>query len=135
MTIETPAGILRRQVATPLTSDWTLFEAAQRWTVGEADHLLVTMLEGLHALKPEQHISYRGLSQMGEGPGAIRLFRFAQLGTGILPTEYWLDMSHCLLAVTSMNKAYILDDQAETIFAQDVERARKSYRSKNSQRK
>jgi len=129
MTIETPAGILHRQVDTPLTSDWSLFEAAQRWAVGEARHLLVTMLEGLNALKPEQHITYRGLLQMGNGPGATRLFRFAQLGTGILPTEYWLDMSHRLLVVTSMNKAYILDDQAEEVFTRDVEESRKSYRN------
>ena len=134
MTIETPAGILRREVDTPLTSDWSLFEAAQRWDAGEARHLLVTTLEGLHSAKAEQHISYRGPSQMPEGAGAGRLLRFAQLGTGILPTEYWLDMSHRLQIVTSMNKAYILDDQAEEVFARDAEQAQKSYRNKNPQR-
>lgn len=135
MTIETPTGILRRQVDAPLTSDWSLFEAAQRWDVGEAAHLLVTMLEGLHVLKSEQHITYRGLFQMGDGSGATRLFHFAQLGTGILPTEYWLDMSHRLQVVTSMNKAYILDEQAEEVFARDVEQMRKSYTDKTSRRK
>ena len=113
MTIETPEGILRREVDTPLTSDWSLFEAAQRWDAGAARHLLVTMLEGLHAVKAEQHISYRGASQMLDGAGEGRLLRFAQLGAGILPTEYWLDTSHRLQVVTSMNKAYILDDRAE----------------------
>ena len=34
---------------------------------------------------------------------------FAQFGTGILPYEYWLDNRHRLLAVISMNKAYVLD--------------------------
>jgi hypothetical protein len=126
MTIETPEGILRREVDTPLTSDWSLFEAAQRWDAGEAHHLLVTMLEGLHALKPEQHISYRGPSQMLNGAGPGRLLCFAQLGVGILPTEYWLDTSHRLQVVTSMNKAYILDDRAEEVFARDLEQARKS---------
>jgi len=121
MTIETPAGTLRRQVDTPLTSDWSLFEAAQRWDVGEARHLLVTMLEGLRIFKPRQHITYRGLPQMKFGPGATRLYCFAQLGNGILPTEYWLDPSHRLLAVTSMNKAYILDEQAEKIARHIVE--------------
>jgi hypothetical protein len=135
MTIETTAGILHRQIDTPLTSDWSLFEAAQRWSVGEARHLLVNMLEGLHALKPEQHITYRGLPQMGDGPGATRLFHFVQLGPGILPTEFWLDMSHRLLIVTSMNKAYILDEQAEKIFTRDVDRARKTYFKKTTQRK
>lgn len=135
LTIETPKGILHRQVDIPLTSDWSLFEAAQRWSVGEARHLRVAMLEGLHALKPEQHITYRGLARTGDGPGAARLFHFVQLGTGILPYEYWLDDRHRLLIVTSMNKAYILDDQAETLFTQEVEQARKSYRKRISQRK
>ena len=72
---------------------------------------------------------------MGDGPGATRLFHFVQLGPGILPTEFWLDMSHRLLIVTSMNKAYILDEQAEKIFTRDVERARKSYFKKTAQRK
>ena len=135
MTIETPAGILHRQIDTPLTSDWSLFEAAQRWSVGEARHLLVNLLEGLHALKPGQHITYHGMPQMGDGPGAPRLFHFVQLGTGILPTEYWLDMNHRLFIVTSMNKAYILDEQAEKIFTRDVERARKNYFKKTTQRK
>ncbi len=136
MTIEAGAGILHRQVDAPLTSDWSLFEAAQRWDVGEARHLLVTMLEGLRISKPRQHITYRGLSQMEFGPGATRLYCFAQLGNGILPTEYWLDPSHRLLAVTSMNKAYILDEQAEKITRQIVEKERKSYKKrKGSQRK
>jgi hypothetical protein len=126
MTIETPEGILHREVDTPLTSDWSLFEAAQRWDAGEARHLLVTMLEGLHAVKPEQHISYRGPSQMVDGAGEGRLLRFAQLGAGILPTEYWLDAGHRLQVVTSMNKAYILDDRAEEVFARDLKQARKS---------
>ena len=126
MTTETPGGTLRRQVDRPLTSDWTLFEAAQRWVAGEARQLLVTMLEGLHALKLQQRISYRGPSEMPNGTGAGRLLRFAQLGTGILPTEYWLDMNHRLQVVTSMNKAYILDEEAEEVLARDAEKARRS---------
>ena len=135
LTVETPTGIVHRHVDTPLTSDWSLFEAAQRWDAGQAAHLLVTMLEGLQTEKPEQHITYRGLSQIGDGSEATRLFRFVHLGTGILPTEYWLDTSHRLLVVTSMNKAHILDDQAQEIFTRDVERARNSYRRRISQRK
>jgi len=132
MVIETPKGILRRQVDNdrPLTSDWSLFEAAQRWETGEAAHLLAHMLEGLCRLKKDQHISYSGQSQTG--PDAVSLFRFAQCGTGILPTDYWLDRSHRLLVVTSMNKAYILDEKAEEITEQQVEKARESYRRRIS---
>ncbi|MHC4424804.1 MAG: hypothetical protein ACYSYV_01760 [Planctomycetota bacterium] len=133
MTIKTPTGILRRQDDRPLTSDWSLFEAAQRWVAGESRHLLATMLEGLRKLKQEQHITYRGMPQMA--PKATRLFRFAQRGIGILPTEYWLDRSHRLLAVTSMNKAYILDEQAEEIIERQIEQARKSYIGRSSRGK
>lgn len=136
MTIKAGAGILHRQVDAPLTSDWSLFEAAQRWDVGEARHLLVTMLEGLRISKPRQHITYRGLSQMEFGSGVARLYCFAQLGNGILPTEYWLDERHRLLIVTSMNKAYILDEQAEKAIRQRTEQLRKSYqRVKSARRK
>jgi len=132
MTIKGPAGILRRQIDTdrPLTSDWSLLEAAQRWGTGQAGHLLANMLEGLCKLKKEQHITYAGMHQMG--PDAVSLFRFTQCGTGILPTDYWLDRSHRLMAVTSMNKAYILDEKAEEVTKQEIEKARKSYRGKRS---
>ncbi len=132
MTIETPAGILRRQVDTdrPLTSDWSLFEAAQRWGTGEAGHLLADMLEGMCKLKKDQHITYTGKSQMG--PDSASLFCFTQSGIGILPTDYWLNRSHRLLVVTSMNKAYILDERAEEVTKQQIEKARESYRGRIS---
>lgn len=135
MTIETPAGILRRQVDSdrPLTSDWSLFEAAQRWGTGEAAHLLANMMEGLCKLKKDQHITYTGVSQMR--PDSIRLFQFTQLGIGILPTDYWLDRNHRLLVVTSMNKAYILDEKAEQVTKQQIEKARESYRGRISRGK
>ena len=133
MKIKTPTGTLRRQVGTPLTSDWSLFEAAQRWDVGEAGHLLVTMLEALRILKRGQHITYRGLSKIELEPRATHLYCFAQLGSGILPYEYWLDDRHRLLAVISMNKAYILDDKAEQIIKREVKEARESYKRKRKQ--
>jgi len=132
MTIETPAGILHRQVDSgkPLTSDWSLFEASQRWGTGEAGHLLADMLEGMCKLKKDQHITYAGVSKMGSD--AVSLFRFTQTGIGILPTDYWLDRSHRLLVVTSMNKAYILDEKAEEVTKRQIEKARESYRGRTA---
>jgi len=132
MTIKSRAGILRRQIDTdgPLTSDWSLFEAAQRWGTGRAGRLSVNLLEGLCKLKKDQRITYAGVFQMGSD--AVSLFRFTQSGSGILPTDYWLDRSHRLLAVTSMNKAYILDEKTEEITKRQIEKARESYRGKRS---
>jgi hypothetical protein len=94
------------------------------------------MLEGLSVLKENQRLSYRGFYQMKIGNKNIPLHCFVQLGSGILPCEYWLDDHHRLLVVTSMNKAYIFDKQAETITRQKVEEERKSYeKRKGSQRK
>ena len=97
------------------TGDWCLFEAVQRLTFEKAPSLVFDMLEGLSLLKKDQHLSYRGLYPTKIGGENIPLHCFVQLGSGILPCEYWLDDHHRLLAVVSMNKAYILDEQAEKI--------------------
>jgi len=95
------------------TGDWCLFEAVQRLAFDRQEALSFDLLEGLSLSKPGQRLSYRGVSPMKVGDEKMSLHCFAQLGRGLLPCEYWLDVHHRLLAVISMNKAYILDDQAE----------------------
>jgi len=119
-----------------MTGDWCLFEAVQRLKISKETVLAFDMLEGLSLLKKDQRLSYRGLYTTKIGGENIPLHCFVQLGSGILPCEYWLDDHHRLLAVTSMNKAYILDEQAEKITRQIVEKERKSYeKRKKTQRK
>lgn len=119
-----------------MTGDWCLFEAVQRLKTSKETALAFDMLEGLSLLKKDQRLSYRVLYPMKIGGENIPLHCFEQLGSGILPCEYWLDDHHRLLAVTSMNKAYILDEQAEKITRQIIEKERKSYeKRKSSQRK
>ncbi len=116
--------------------DWCLFEAIQRLEFNSQTSLNFDMLEGLSLLKKDQHLSYRGLYPTKIGRKNMPLHCFVQLGSGILPCEYWLDDHHKLLAVTSMNKAYIFDKQAEKITRQVIEQERKSYeKRKSSQRK
>jgi len=98
-----------------MTGDWCLFEAVQRLKIGKETVLGFDMLEGQSLLKKDQRLSYRGLSRTKIGGEVISLHCFVQLGNGILPYEYWLDENHRLLMVTSMNKAYILDDKAEKV--------------------
>jgi hypothetical protein len=118
------------------TSDWSLFEAVQRLKISKETFSTFDMLEGLSLLIKDQHLSYRGLYPTKIGGKKISLHRFVQLGNGILPCEYWLDDHHRLLVVTSMNKAYIFDEQAEKIARQVIEQERKSYKKrKSSQRK
>jgi len=118
------------------TCDSCLFEAVQRLKTSKETVLAFDMLEGLSLLKKDQRISYRGLYPTKTGGENIPLHCFVQLGSGILPCEYWLDDHHRLLVVASMNKAYILDGQAEKITRQIIEKERKSYeKRKSSQRK
>jgi len=91
------------------TGDWCLFEAIQRLPFDSEISLRFDLLEGMSLSKPGQHLSYRGTFPMRANGKSMPLQCFSQLGSGILPCEYWLDDRHRLLAVISMNKAYILD--------------------------
>ena len=118
-----------------ITGDWCLFEAVQRISPEIQTSLSFDLLEGMSLRKSKHRLSYCGQAQLNMGAGDTPLHHFIQFGSGILPTEYWLDTHHRLSIVTSMNKAYILDDQAEKIYTRDVERARKTYLKRTSQRK
>ncbi len=98
------------ETATGAASDWGLFEAVQRLAFDKRSSLRFDLLEGMSLSKSGQRLSYRGTFPMKTGGKAIPLHCFSQLGRGILPNEYWLDDRHRLLAVISMNKAYILDE-------------------------
>jgi hypothetical protein len=118
------------------TCNWCLFEAVQRLKISKETVLAFDMLEGLGLLKKDQRLSYRGLYPMKIGDKNIPLHHFVQLGSGILPCEYWLDDHYRLLVVVSMNKAYILDEQAEKITRQIIKKEQKSYKKrKGSKRK
>ncbi len=97
------------QGAGRVTGDWCLFEAVQRLAFDKRTSFGFDMLEGMSLSKPGQHLSYHGTSPMKTNGESMPLHCFVQLGSGILPCEYWLDDRHRLLAVVSMNKAYILD--------------------------
>jgi len=95
------------------TGDWCLFEMVQRLAFDKQNSLSFDLLEGMSLSKPSHRLFYRGIYPIKTNEKNISLHCFVQLGNGILPYEYWLDTRHRLLVVTSMNKAYILDDQAE----------------------
>lgn len=117
------------------TGDWCLFEAVQRLAFDRQTSLSFGLLEGLNTWKSGQRLFYRG-AYPTEIPGANRLHCFVQFGSGILPTEYWLDDSHRLLAVISMNKAYIFDVESAKTMERQIEVVRKSHlKSKGSKRK
>ena len=95
---------------TGTASDWGLFEAVQRLAFDKKSPLKFDLLEGMSLSKLRHRLSYRGVYPMKLGNESVPLHHFVQLGRGTLPAEYWLDDRHRLLAVISMNKAYILDE-------------------------
>ncbi len=94
---------------TGTAGDWCLFEAVQRLAFDKRSSLSFDLLEGMSLSKLGHRLFYRQSYPMKTDSQSIPLHCFAQLGSGILPYEYWLDNRHRLLAVISMNKAYVLD--------------------------
>ncbi len=115
------------------TSDFCLFEAVQRLAYDKDSSVSFDLLEGMRLSKPGHRLLYRGTHPIKMDGRDIPLHCFVQLGSGVLPYEYWLDDNHRLLAAISMNKAYILDEQAEQIIEKEAEEARKSYQRKRKQ--
>jgi len=115
------------------TSDFCLLEAVQRLAYDKDGSVSFDLLEGMRLSKSGHRLLYRGVSPIKMDGRDIPLHCFVQLGSGILPYEYWLDDHHRLLAAVSMNKAYILDKQAEQIIGKEAEESRKSYQRKRKQ--
>ena len=91
--------------------DWCVYETIQRRAKQFAGNLTFDMLEGLERLKPGQQLLDRNKTNVETGDSTRRLHRIDQIGTGILPFEYWIDESSRLCLMSSMNKVYILDTQ------------------------
>lgn len=118
----------RREAGGPFTSDFCLCEAVQRLKFNKQSSLAFDMLEGLSLVKKQQRLIYRGVYTTKMGSKDIPLHRFDQIGEGILPCEYWVDNNHRLLVATSMNKAYILDEEAEKTIRQRTKQLRNTYK-------
>ncbi len=103
------------------TGDWCLFEAVQRLT-GTMPPTF-TLLEGMDLAKTGQQLVDRGEETYQIGKEKRTFHRYDQLGHGVLPINYWLDGKGRLQVVVTLNRAYILDPEAETKyeeFAKDL---------------
>lgn len=98
--------------------DWCVYETIQRRAKQFAGNMTFDMLEGLERLKPGQQLLDRGKTNVKIGDSTRQLHRIDQVGTGILPFEYWIDESSRLCLMSSMNKVYILDTQKKKEYTQ-----------------
>ena len=122
--IETGRRTLKRRVSSSMTSDWSLFEAVQRLEYNEESKLAFDLLEGLSLLKQDHRLFFAATdAELADEP--LRRHGLVQIGSGILPSEYWVDERGRLLFVCSMNKAYILDENAENTIRRMVKQMRK----------
>lgn len=117
----------KRRAPQPLSCNWSVFEAVQRLAFEKGTAVSFNLLEDLSVLKLGHKLSYRGVYPLKKGDKQISLQWFQELGNGVLPYEYWLDDGHRVLIVASLNKVYILDDNAEAAAAQWLLDERKSY--------
>jgi hypothetical protein len=95
-----------------LATSWGLYEAVQRMPFEKSASLKFTMLETLDLPKENQRLSYRGKFTFPTDGGPMTLHCFQHLGWGIIPTEYFVDDNHRLVACTNSARVYVLESAA-----------------------
>ena len=125
MTVTRSKRKFTRDVSDKLTCNWCLFEAVQKLGFGAGRELAFDLLDGLSVLKTGHRLNYAGSERVALGETQVNLHRFTQIGRGVLPTNYWLDEAHRVLFVCSMNKAYILDDDAGKVIERNIRQIRR----------
>lgn len=107
-----------RQVPTPITSNWSLFDVVQRLPGAQTQPMAFALLEDLDLPKPEQSLAYRESREIKLNGKAFRLDRYDHLGQGVLPWQYWVDGQHRVLVAFSGQKAFVFDAEAVKHFAE-----------------
>lgn len=92
----------------PVTSNWSLFDAVQR-LAPDASPRPFDMLEDLTLLRRDQRITPGESREFKLGEQTMRLRSFRQIGDGILPTHYWIDVSGRLIFASCGLRGYLLD--------------------------
>lgn len=101
-----------RPVPSPITSNWSLFDAVQRLPGAQTQPLSFALLEDLDLVKTEQKLTFRERKKVELNGQALTLDRFDHIGHGVLPWHYYVDSEHRLLVAISGQKAYVFDADA-----------------------
>ncbi|MHC4591129.1 MAG: hypothetical protein ACYS8L_00355, partial [Planctomycetota bacterium] len=105
--LSVPGGTRAIKVAENMTSNWTLFDAAQRLGGGAPPAGEFDMLEDLRLPRVGQALRLDGAIEVHMGGEAVQLHGYRQIGEGILPIHYWLDDQERLLFALGGVRAYI----------------------------
>jgi hypothetical protein len=115
--IEAQIGKHKRtsKVSPPFTSNWSLFDAAQRLPGKGMSPLRFALIEDLDLLKGNQRLSFAEKTEVSVAGGRqLALTGYERIGEGVLPYHYWVDDQHRLLFVLSGPRAYLYNPEARS---------------------
>ncbi|MFC1806626.1 hypothetical protein ACFL09_06590 [Planctomycetota bacterium] len=114
----------KEKVAAPVTSQWSLCDAVQRFPGEGTKPLAFTMLEEMDLVKPDQRLEFREEKDFKVGDTTLHLRGYQQIGWGILPWQYWVDDQRRLLFAFSGVRAYIYNTNATAWLKKKLDGAR-----------
>ena len=100
------------RVAADWTLDWALLDALQRLPQDCGD-LSFDLVEDYDLLRPRQRLSSTGPVTAKLGGKETELYGFCHIGSGTLPTHYWLDRQQRLLFVLHYYRVFVLQVNTE----------------------
>ena len=124
----------KRRVPTPVTSQWSLFDAVQRLPGKATKPRTFTMLEEMDLVKPDQRLAFREERELEVGDATLRLCGYDHIGWGILPWQYWVDRQGRLLVALSGVRAFIYNTSADGWMRKKLDAARSRMRRRRQQR-
>ena len=113
ITTDRGGRIARRDAPGAVTSSWSILDALQRLPGPGTTPLEFAFLDELDKCKPNHRLTHREETTIPFGGEAVQVQCYQQIGEGLLPWMYYVDMGHRLLLAMSGLRAYILDPAAE----------------------
>lgn len=104
-------GFLRTKKVTSPVTKWALIDIVQNLGFRDNEPLDFTFIESADIYKLHHSLRFHDKVFFDNAEGdKLPLYSYVQLGEGILPTEYWVDGNHRLLAIINSGRMYVLDD-------------------------
>jgi hypothetical protein len=102
------------------TWNWALFEAVQRKPSAQHCAADFALLDDLDIMKAGQRLFSRGETAIQFVGLGTPVWRYDQIGQGLLPTRYYIDQAGRLLLAHTELRAYILDARVHRTHAQKL---------------
>jgi len=90
------------------TLKWCLIDATQRLPGATTKDIDFTLIDEFDQARPGQRLSYRKTAVIEMNGCARRLTAHQHLGSGVIPTVYWIDEDGLLLFIMTGQEIYVL---------------------------